>query len=105
MSALWEACCSWASGSKRVALLCWRLRWLRCLLLAGEDAAEARRVRSEARAMLKTAGGTPLPFAEWARLEKVTSSSEAAQRAAKHALRAALADGETPHHHLLYIAR
>ncbi|CAH2047595.1 unnamed protein product, partial [Iphiclides podalirius] len=107
VGALWEACWSWAGGARREALLCWRLRWLRALALAGADEVEARRVRGEARALLKrAAGGAPLPFAEWARLEGALGGApHRALRGAKHALRAALADEGAPHCHLLYIAR
>ncbi|XP_013173154.1 PREDICTED: uncharacterized protein LOC106121871 [Papilio xuthus] len=63
VNSLWEACCAWACGERRTALLCWRLRWLRALLLAahagsapaatGADSAtadaEIRRMRADAK--------------------------------------------------------
>ncbi|CAG5054742.1 unnamed protein product [Parnassius apollo] len=121
VNALWEASCEWARGLRRVALLCWRLRWLRALVLlgggegAGAPAAELRRLRGEARAALRRhAAAQPLPFADWARVEHALAAAadsadaapaSGALRAAHHALRAALADDDVPHHHILYIAR
>ncbi|XP_013141545.1 PREDICTED: uncharacterized protein LOC106105667 [Papilio polytes] len=112
---LWEACCGWARGARRTALLCWRLRWLRALLLAAHAAsaphsaaadAEIRRMRADAKSILRRlAGAAPLAFAEWARLEAAAGGLTAAARAARHALRAAIRDRAVPHHHVLYIAR
>lgn len=33
LSALWDAGCEWLAAERRVALLCWRLRWLHALIL------------------------------------------------------------------------
>ncbi|CAB3246750.1 unnamed protein product [Arctia plantaginis] len=111
VSSLWEAGCSWTSGAARVAILCWRLRWMHSLLLLLDtqeeaDAKEARRIRSEARLALKRwAGSSPLPFAQFARLEQAAAGPEHARRAGLQALRAALRDRDTPPAHRLYIAR
>ncbi|XP_068617416.1 uncharacterized protein [Battus philenor] len=112
VTALWEGACEWSSGLHRTALLCWRLRWLRALVMVadgGGDAdsgAEVQRMRNDGRSLLRRlAGSAPLPFAEWARLERAVGGTTGAVRAARHALRAALTDHDTPHHHILYIAR
>lgn len=115
MNALWEACCDRAGGWARAALLCWRLRWLQALLLAaggGEElgegalAAEAARLRGEARALLRRHDcASPLPFAEFARLELLAAGRGAALRVAGRALRAALLDAACPPHHALHVAR
>lgn len=115
MNALWEACCDRAGGWARAALLCWRLRWLQALLLAaggGEElgegalAAEAARLRGEARALLRRHDcASPLPFAEFARLELLAAGRDAALRVAGRALRAALLDAACPPHHALHVAR
>ncbi|KPJ16083.1 hypothetical protein RR48_06038 [Papilio machaon] len=114
VNSLWEACCGWASGVRRTALLCWRLRWLRALLLVahagsapaatGADSAtadaEIRRMRADAQCILRRlAGSAPLPFAEWARLEAAVGGVTGATRAARHALRAAIDERDIPHHH------
>lgn len=114
VNALWEASCEWATGERRLALLCWRLRWLHALLLladgAGEgDGAEARRIVSEARGALRRhAAGSPVAYALFARLHAAAAGAAGAERgrhAALQALRAALADGAVPATHRLYVAR
>lgn len=115
MNALWEACCERAGGWARAALLCWRLRWLQALLLAagggegrggGEVAAEAARLRGEARALLRRHDcASPLPFGEFARLELLAAGRDAALRVAARALRHALLDAACPPHHALHVAR
>lgn len=111
LSALWDAACEWLAGEQRVALLCWRLRWLHALLLLLDPQdepgrREARRMRGEARAALKRFAGTsPLPFAQFARVEHAAGAHEAARRAVLHALRAALRDPAQAPHARLYVAR
>ncbi|XP_047531304.1 uncharacterized protein LOC125066992 isoform X2 [Vanessa atalanta] len=110
VNALWETCCARARGWVRAALVCWRLRWLHALLLAAGGEAEARaeaaRIRSEARALLRRLDcASPLPFAEFARVELLAAGREAALRVAGRALRAALLDAACPPHHALYVAR
>ncbi|XP_059057465.1 nuclease SbcCD subunit C-like [Achroia grisella] len=111
VNALWEAACSWTAGDERLALVCWRLRWLHALaLLADPDndagRAELRRLRGEARGALRRhAGAAPLPFAQFARLELLSGGPAAARAAALHALRAALRDHAAPAPRRLHVAR
>ncbi|KAJ8716913.1 hypothetical protein PYW07_003540 [Mythimna separata] len=111
LSALWDAAAAWLPPEQRVALLCWRLRWLHALvlLLDPQEAVgkrEARRIRMEARAALKRFAGTsPLPYVHFARIEHAAAELAGARRAALHALRAAHADPAVPPHQRLYVAR
>ncbi|XP_047523694.1 uncharacterized protein LOC125062143 isoform X1 [Pieris napi] len=115
VSALWEACCSACGGARREALVCWRLRWLRALLLAAppDRRAERAALRRRARGVLKRSAPTsPTAFAEFALLEAdaargegVEDGAERARAAAAHALRAALADVDAPPEDALYVAR
>ncbi|XP_045522067.1 uncharacterized protein LOC123712827 [Pieris brassicae] len=115
VSALWEACCSACVGARREALVCWRLRWLRALLLAAppDRRAERAALRRRARGVLKRSAPTsPTAFAEFALLEAdaargegVEEGAERARAAAAHALRAAVADADAPPEIALYVAR
>ncbi|KAJ8723050.1 hypothetical protein PYW08_002962 [Mythimna loreyi] len=111
LCALWDAAAEWLAGERRVALLCWRLRWMHALvlLLDPQEALgkrETRRMRMEARAALKRfAGASPLPYIHFARIELAAADAPAARRAALHALRAAHADPAVPLHQRLYVAR
>ncbi|XP_075975666.1 uncharacterized protein LOC142976263 [Anticarsia gemmatalis] len=105
VNALWEASWSWSAGVARVALTCWRLRWLHAQLLLLEPGAEVRRLRGEARAALKRCGATcgALPYVQFARLEATAAGAACGRRAALLALRSALREGEAPER--LYAAR
>ncbi|XP_022121639.2 uncharacterized protein LOC110997685 isoform X2 [Pieris rapae] len=115
VSGLWEACCSACGGNRREALVCWRLRWLRALLLAAppDRRAERAALRRRARGVLKRSAATsPTAFAEFALLEAdaargegVEDGAERARAAAAHALRAAIADVDAPPEDALYVAR
>ncbi|CAH0719734.1 unnamed protein product, partial [Brenthis ino] len=109
VNSLWDACIARAGGGAAVALLCWRLRWLRALLaLAPRDAPgrrEAARLRAGARALLRPPPASPLPAAEFARVEREAAGATRALHVATQALRAALADPDCPRHHAIYIAR
>lgn len=93
VNSLWEACLSWTSGSRRLALLCWRLRWMHSLMLlldpeTESGAAECGRMRREARGVLaRWAGEHALPYVLLAPLEP---------RYGPRALRAALAPACPP---------
>lgn len=84
VSALWEACCDWSDSPRgTLALVCWRLRWLHALVLAAPRAAEARRLRAQARRLLKQhAPDAPVAFALFARIEADAGDAEGARRAA-----------------------
>lgn len=82
VSALWEACCGWLAGRRRLALVCWWLRWLHALARLAEPA-EARRLRAQARRVLKLhAAAEPLAFALFARIEADVGDPEEARRVA-----------------------
>ncbi|XP_069358072.1 uncharacterized protein [Maniola hyperantus] len=103
VEALWDALCARLRGDALLALACWRLRWLAALLPLAAPA-EAARLRGRARALLRSLDH-PLPFAEFARLERGAAGPARAAAAAAAALRAALPRADVPHHHCLYIAR
>ncbi|XP_060801570.1 uncharacterized protein LOC106139186 [Amyelois transitella] len=111
VEALWEAALQSTAGRQREALLCWRLRWLRSLVLLQpeqeeEGAAERRRLCGVARAALKRfAGGAALPFLQFARLQRLAGDADAARQVAERALQAVCRDQSTPAPVRLYAAR
>lgn len=95
----------WTEGARRLALVCWRLRWLHALARLAEPS-EARRLRHEARAAIKRhAPAAPEAFVHFARLEADVVGGAAGARAATAALRAALRDEAAPPERALFAAR
>lgn len=85
--------------------MCWRLRWLHALVRLAEPA-EARRLRTEARATIKRhAPAAPVAFAHFARLEADATGAAAGARAAEYAVRAALRERDAPPERALFAAR
>ncbi|KAL0830938.1 hypothetical protein ABMA28_003017 [Loxostege sticticalis] len=111
VQALWAASCAWVTGERRVALLCWRLRWMHsmALLLDTQDEhgrEEMRRIRNEAKSLVRAAAvASPLPFAQLARIERAAAGPAAGAAAAARAARAALRDPDVTVEQRLYVAR
>ncbi|XP_072932982.1 uncharacterized protein [Epargyreus clarus] len=82
---LWDACCGWVTGERRVALLCWRLRWLHALLLLvdREEDGGAEEVRETNRSLPRSTFVPPSPLQTYLPSAQVARIRDEARAALK----------------------